>query len=45
MATWAKKSPHVSYANGGHGMPTTTIEEVKYYHQRILDWYNDHLAI
>ena len=24
-------------------MPTSTIEEVKDYHQRILDWYNDHL--
>jgi dipeptidyl aminopeptidase/acylaminoacyl peptidase len=38
-----KEVAWVSYTNGGHGMPTTTIEEVKDYHQRILDWYNDHL--
>ncbi len=43
VAVWAKKSPHVSYTNGGHCMPTSTVEEVKDYHQRILDWYNDHL--
>jgi dipeptidyl aminopeptidase/acylaminoacyl peptidase len=34
----------VSYTNGGHGMPTSTVEEVKDYHQRILDWYAEHLA-
>jgi dipeptidyl aminopeptidase/acylaminoacyl peptidase len=33
----------VSYTNGGHGMPTTTIEEVKDYHARIIKWYDDHL--
>ena len=33
----------VSYTNGGHGMPTTTIEEVKDYHKRIITWYDDHL--
>ncbi len=33
----------VSYTNGGHGMPTSTIEEVKDYHQRIIKWYDDHL--
>ena len=38
-----KEVAWVSYTNGGHGMPTSTIEEVKDYHQRILDWYNDHL--
>ena len=38
-----KEVAWVSYTNGGHGMPTTTIEEVKDYHQRILDWYDDHL--
>ena len=43
MAAWAKKPPPISYTNVGHGMPTSTVEEVKDYHQRILDWYNDHL--
>ncbi|MFN0108590.1 MAG: hypothetical protein ACKVZH_07015 [Blastocatellia bacterium] len=43
VAAWAKKSPNVSYTNGGHGMPTSTVEEVKDYHQRILDCYNKHL--
>ena len=38
-----KEVAWVSYTNGGHGMPTSTIEEVKDYHQRILAWYNDHL--
>ncbi len=38
-----KEVAWVSYTNGGHGMPTTTIEEVKDYHQRILSWYDDHL--
>ncbi|MEW6127864.1 MAG: prolyl oligopeptidase family serine peptidase [Acidobacteriota bacterium] len=33
----------VSYTNGGHGMPTTTIDEVKDYHARITKWYDDHL--
>lgn len=33
----------VSYTNGGHGMPTSTEEEVRDYHQRILDWYAQHL--
>jgi dipeptidyl aminopeptidase/acylaminoacyl peptidase len=33
----------VSYTNGGHGMPTTTVEEVKDYHARIIKWYDDHL--
>ena len=38
-----KEVAWVSYTNGGHGMPTSTIEEVTDYHQRILNWYNDHL--
>ena len=38
-----KEVAWASYTNGGHGMPTSTIEEVKDYHQRIIDWYNDHL--
>ncbi len=39
-----KEVAWVSYTNGGHGMPTTTVEEVKDYHQRILDWYAGHLT-
>jgi dipeptidyl aminopeptidase/acylaminoacyl peptidase len=30
----------VSYINGGHGMPTSTVEEVNDYHRRIVDWYD-----
>jgi dipeptidyl aminopeptidase/acylaminoacyl peptidase len=33
----------VQYARGGHGMPTTTVDEVKDYHNRILGWYDAHL--
>ncbi|MGA2259982.1 MAG: prolyl oligopeptidase family serine peptidase [Acidobacteriota bacterium] len=33
----------VQYMDGGHGMPTVTIEEVKDYHKRIIDWYDSHL--
>ncbi len=39
-----KEVAWVSYTNGGHGMPTSTVEEVKDYHQRILDWYAEHLT-
>ena len=38
-----KEVEWVSYINGGHGMPTTTVEEVKDYHNRILAWYDSHL--
>ncbi len=38
-----KEVAWVSYTNGGHGMPTSTIEEVRDYHQRIVSWYDDHL--
>ncbi|HZI01545.1 MAG TPA: prolyl oligopeptidase family serine peptidase, partial [Flavisolibacter sp.] len=38
-----KEVQWVNYINGGHGMPTTTVEEMKDYHQRILDWYNTYL--
>lgn len=38
-----KEVEWVSYTNGGHGMPTTTIDEVKDYHKRIIDWYDSHL--
>ena len=30
----------VSYSDGGHGMPTSTVQEVIDYHQRILGWYD-----
>jgi dipeptidyl aminopeptidase/acylaminoacyl peptidase len=33
----------VSYTNGGHGMPTSTAEEVIDYHTRILGWYDKYL--
>ena len=38
-----KEVEWVSYTNGGHGMPTTTVEEVKDYHNRIVGWYDSHL--
>jgi dipeptidyl aminopeptidase/acylaminoacyl peptidase len=38
-----KEVEWVSYINGGHGMPTTSVEEVKDYHKRILAWYDSHL--
>jgi dipeptidyl aminopeptidase/acylaminoacyl peptidase len=38
-----KEVEWVSYTNGGHGMPTTTVDEVRDYHARIIKWYDDHL--
>jgi dipeptidyl aminopeptidase/acylaminoacyl peptidase len=38
-----KEVEWVSYTNSGHGMPTYTIEEVRDYHKRIIDWYDSHL--
>ena len=38
-----KEVEWVNYTNAGHGMPTTTVEEMKDYHKRILDWYNNYL--
>ena len=38
-----KEVEWVSYTNGGHGMPTTTVDEVKDYHKRIIGWYDSHL--
>ncbi len=38
-----KEVEWVSYTNGGHGMPTTTVDEVRDYHTRIIKWYDDHL--
>jgi dipeptidyl aminopeptidase/acylaminoacyl peptidase len=34
----------VDYMRGGHGMPTSTVDEVRDYHKRILDWYDKYLA-
>jgi dipeptidyl aminopeptidase/acylaminoacyl peptidase len=33
----------VSYIDGGHGMPTSTVEETVDYHERILAWYARYL--
>jgi dipeptidyl aminopeptidase/acylaminoacyl peptidase len=38
-----KETEWVSYIDGGHGMPTTTLAEARDYHERILDWYRRHL--
>ena len=38
-----KEVAWVNYTNGGHGMPTTTEDEVRDYVKRILDWYETHL--
>lgn len=38
-----KEVAWVNYTNGGHGMPTSTEEEVRDYHRRILEWYERHL--
>jgi dipeptidyl aminopeptidase/acylaminoacyl peptidase len=38
-----KEVEWVSYTHGGHGMPTSTIDEVRDYHARIIKWYDDHL--
>lgn len=38
-----KEVEWVNYVNGGHGMPTSTIDEVRDYHQRIIKWYDGHL--
>jgi dipeptidyl aminopeptidase/acylaminoacyl peptidase len=33
----------VSYTNSAHGMPTTTVDELKDFHSRILRFCDDHL--
>jgi dipeptidyl aminopeptidase/acylaminoacyl peptidase len=38
-----KEVAWASYTNGGHGMPTSTVDEVRDFHRRILAWYDDHL--
>jgi dipeptidyl aminopeptidase/acylaminoacyl peptidase len=39
-----KEVAWVDYMRGGHGMPTTTVDEVRDYHARILDWYDTYLG-
>ncbi|HYP25642.1 MAG TPA: prolyl oligopeptidase family serine peptidase [Blastocatellia bacterium] len=38
-----KEVEWVNYMNGGHGMPTSSVEEVKDYHRRIIAWYDARL--
>ncbi len=38
-----KRVEWVSYVHGGHGMPTSTVDEVVDYHTRILAWYDRYL--
>ncbi len=38
-----KEVAWVQYVRGGHGMPTTSTDDVKDYHKRILDWYDSYL--
>jgi dipeptidyl aminopeptidase/acylaminoacyl peptidase len=38
-----KEVEWVSYINGGHGMPTSTIKEVRDYNRRIVEWFDAHL--
>ena len=45
MCRLDKEVEWVQYMDGGHGMPTVTVEEVKDYHKRILDWYDSHLKV
>ncbi|NIN72230.1 MAG: prolyl oligopeptidase family serine peptidase [Gemmatimonadetes bacterium] len=33
----------VNYIDGGHGMPTMSVEMVEDYYQRIIDWYDKYL--
>jgi len=43
MRRLGKEVKWVQYINGGHGMPTCTVEEVEDYHKQIIDWYDSHL--
>ena len=38
-----KEVKWVAYAHGGHGMPTSTVEEVYDYHRQIVGWWDEHL--
>jgi len=33
----------VAYTHGGHGMPTSTVDEVYDYHRQIVGWWDEHL--
>jgi dipeptidyl aminopeptidase/acylaminoacyl peptidase len=33
----------VAYTRGGHGMPTSSIDEVYDYHRQIVGWWDEHL--
>jgi len=43
MRRLGKEVKWVMYTNGGHGMPTSTVEEVYDYHRQIVSWWDDHL--
>ena len=43
LSRLGKEVEWVNYINGGHGMPTTSVEEVKDYHRRIIGWYDARL--
>jgi dipeptidyl aminopeptidase/acylaminoacyl peptidase len=38
-----KEVKWVAYTHGGHGMPTSTVDEVYDYHRQILSWWDEHL--
>lgn len=38
-----KEVAWVQYINGGHGMPTSSLEEVRDYHKQIVGWFDSHL--
>jgi dipeptidyl aminopeptidase/acylaminoacyl peptidase len=38
-----KEVAWVQYVNGGHGMPTSTVEEIRDYHKQIQSWFDTHL--
>jgi dipeptidyl aminopeptidase/acylaminoacyl peptidase len=33
----------VAYTRGGHGMPTSTVDEVYDYHRQIVGWWDEYL--
>jgi dipeptidyl aminopeptidase/acylaminoacyl peptidase len=38
-----KEVTWVSYAKGGHGLPLSSLDDYTDFHQRILQWYDEHL--
>jgi dipeptidyl aminopeptidase/acylaminoacyl peptidase len=38
-----KEVKWVAYTRGGHGMPTSTVDEVYDYHRQIVGWWDEHL--